>query len=335
MRRRFAIRPWIAALALAACAAAMPLASGAQSRDELETRIERERGRERSLAGGAAELGRLIARLDRDVALLERRRAAVAGELARARAELERTRASLRRQRARAATLRVRLIRDRRMLARRLVELYQAGRPDLVTVILSADGFADLLERREFLRRIRDQDERIVRAVGRARAAARRAAQRLTRLERGQERAAAAIELRRDAAASLAEAVAAKRARLARARAARLAALRHRRGARRRLERELDALRADEGSSGSRLGPSGRWAIPWAVVQCESGGQNLPPNHAGASGYYQIIPSTWKGFGGRTDHAYQASKAEQDRVAARIWRNGAGAHNWVCWSLVR
>jgi hypothetical protein len=67
---------------------------------------------------------------------------------------------------------------------------------------------------------------------------------------------------------------------------------------------------------------------------CESGGQNLPPNAAGASGYYQIIPGTWKGMGGSTPAAYLASKAEQDRVAAALWNGGAGASNWVCASLV-
>ena len=69
-------------------------------------------------------------------------------------------------------------------------------------------------------------------------------------------------------------------------------------------------------------------------MQCESGGQNLPPNSAGASGYYQMLPSTWHGLGGSTPHAYQASKAEQDRLAAKLWAGGAGARNWVCagWS---
>ena len=81
-------------------------------------------------------------------------------------------------------------------------------------------------------------------------------------------------------------------------------------------------------------GPGGPWAIPWAIVQCESGGQNLPPNFASASGYYQILASTWKLFGGAGPAAWKASKAEQDRVAAKIWNGGAGAHNWVCYSLV-
>ena len=60
----------------------------------------------------------------------------------------------------------------------------------------------------------------------------------------------------------------------------------------------------------------------------------MPPTHAGASGYYQFMQATWKGLGGSTKHAYQASKAEQDRLAARLWAGGAGAHTWVCASLV-
>ena len=84
----------------------------------------------------------------------------------------------------------------------------------------------------------------------------------------------------------------------------------------------------------SARGPGGPWAIPWPIVQCESGGQNFPPNWAGASGYYQIIPATWKGFGGSGPAAYLTSKAEQDRVATRIWNGGAGARNWDCFAIV-
>ena len=36
--------------------------------------------------------------------------------------------------------------------------------------------------------------------------------------------------------------------------------------------------------AGPTFGPSGGWAIPYAIVLCESGGQNLTPNSAGASG---------------------------------------------------
>ena len=94
------------------------------------------------------------------------------------------------------------------------------------------------------------------------------------------------------------------------------------------------AVSVPSSSVGPALGPSGGWAIPYAIVLCESGGQNLPPNSAGASGYYQILPSTWSSFGGTGPAAYLASKSEQDAVASRIWNGGAGASNWVCAGIV-
>ena len=55
-------------------------------------------------------------------------------------------------------------------LAQRLVELYQADTPDLVTVILNANGFADLLERGDFMQRVSEQDQQIITIVRTARA---------------------------------------------------------------------------------------------------------------------------------------------------------------------
>jgi hypothetical protein len=129
------------------------------------------------------------------------------------------------------------------------------------------------------------------------------------------------------------QAVAARRETLARVRAARAAALSATRASRRRVESRLRAVEAAMARAAG-LGAGGGWAIPWPIVQCESGGQNLPPNSAGASGYYQFMPATWKGLGGTGPHAYLRPKAEQDALAARLWDNGRGAHNWVCAGLV-
>jgi hypothetical protein len=136
----------------------------------------------------------------------------------------------------------------------------------------------------------------------------------------------------------MAAGVASRRQALERIRAARTAALAATRRSRRKVEKDLAAAeaavaRAAEAGAPASI-PKGGWAIPWEIVQCESGGQNLPPNHAGASGYYQFMPATWKGLGGKGPHAYLRPKAEQDAAAAKLWAGGAGAHNWVCYEMV-
>ena len=81
-----------------------------------------------------------------------RARRAVQADLDAKRAELARLQAELRAERARLVRLRTRLAQARAGARRSgCVELYQADTPDLVTVILNANGFADLLERGDFL----------------------------------------------------------------------------------------------------------------------------------------------------------------------------------------
>ena len=315
--------------------AALPLSSGAQSAGDLQQRIEGKRSTEQKLSADAATFGRIAARLARAIAIIERKRAAVQAQLDANERKLARIKADLLRERQRLARLKRRLAFSRKVLARRLREMYVAGKPDLVTVVLNSRGFADLLERGEFLRRIRDQDEEIIQAVRRARDASRRATVRLAKLRARQQRVTDAIRKQRDALASMGELLASRRADAQRVRARRAwprcttygAAA----SASRRSSRDCRASRTRPCPTS---GPAVPWAIPWAIVQCESGGFNHPPNWAGASGYYQIIPSTWSGFGGHGPAAWLAPKSEQDRVAALIWDNGRGARNWDCAYIV-
>jgi peptidoglycan hydrolase CwlO-like protein len=326
-----ALLPAVAAMALWS---ALPAGSGAQSAGDLQQRIDSKRSTEQRLSADAATFARIAERLARQVALIERRRAQVQAELDANERRLEAIKTDLRRERARLARLRARLDFSRRVLSRRLREMYVSGKPDLVTVVLSSRGFVDLLERAEFLRRIKEQDQHMIVAVRRARDASRRAARRLAVLRERQQRITDAVRKQRDGLASMEQLASSRRAAAERVRAARLAALRNARGSRRRLERELARLQSEQNAGMSHYGPGGPWAIPWAIVQCESGGVNHPPNWAGASGYYQIIPSTWSGFGGQGPAAYLASKGEQDRVATLIWDNGRGARNWDCAYIV-
>lgn len=60
------------------------------------------------------------------------------------------------------------------------------------------------------------------------------------------------------------------------------------------------------------------WAIPYYIVECESGGSYTASNPSGATGAYQLM------IGGGGD------PASQDAAAAALWNGGAGASNWTC-----
>jgi peptidoglycan hydrolase CwlO-like protein len=323
-----------------------PLFGGALSADlapavadpglgSLRSQAQQQRARERSLSGSIAALGQTISRLEGQLATLRQRSAEVQADLDRDQAKLDRVQSALRAQRARLARLRARLAQARRVLANRLVELYKSPEPELVSIVLSSRSFADLLERAAFVKRVQNQDQRIVNTVKNARHDATVAVGRLSRAEAKQGRLVALVQTRRNALVSMTSAATARHGTLTRTRAVRAAALTATRANRQRVEARIAKLEAAARAAAvSSPGPGGPWAIPWPIVQCESGGQNLPPNSAGASGYYQILPATWKLYGGSGPAAWKASKAEQDRVAAKIWDHGRGRDAWVCAGLV-
>src|SRR3954470_14685994 len=313
----------------------VPALSGAQSENDLRSRANRARARERGLAGDVERLGALVAKLRGDNEVIERRRAEVQAQLDADRVKLATLREDLRAERRRVVRLRARLRETRRILSARLVELYRSTPPDLVTVIMKAKGFADLLEQSTYVKAVGHQDQRVIHLVRRARVDAAAAVVRLAHDEARQQQITSAIEARRNALVGISASLQQRRAAVAQARAARAALLAATRADRQRIEKRIAALEAARARAAvASAGPGGPWAIPWPIVQCESGGQNVPPNSAGASGYYQILPSTWKLFGGAGPAAWRASKGEQDRVAARIWNGGRGAQNWVCAALV-
>ncbi len=323
---------------LAVLAAALTIDAGsAPGRDRADTlrrQVQSQKSRERSLQGAVAHLARLERTTAREVSILEQRVAAVQSDLNAAQARLTGTVARRDHQRARALRLRRRLAESREQLGTLLRERYAGGKPDVVTVVLQSDGFARLLETVDFIKRVQHQDAQILGTVRSARSASVAQKRVLAHLTVQRRDAAEVVQRRRDALGSIAAGLRARRAALSEAHAARVSALHTTRAGRGRAERALTKLLAERNRALHEAGPGGPWAIPWPIVQCESGGQNLPPNSAGASGYYQFLVSTWTGLGGSTPQAYLASKAEQDRLAAQLWNGGAGAGNWVCAALV-
>jgi hypothetical protein len=321
--------------ALLAVSLGVAVTAHGASEGSLRSKIHSGKVREQALGDAAAHLGRLERASAREVAIIEGRLADAQADLNAAQARLTTTQTKLAAERKRLARLRKRLTQSRALLTELLRQRYMATRPDIVSVVLDAHGFADLLERMDFLKRVEDSDTAIVDVVRAARRDAGHETVVLTKLESRRQAETIAVQRERDALAGMEAAAQARRNALAQARAARLAALHATRAGRRSAERTLRKLLADRARAAvDKAGPGGPWAIPWAIVQCESGGQNLPPNSAGASGYYQMMPATWAGLGGSTSDAYKASKGEQDRLASTLWNNGAGASNWVCAALV-
>src|SRR6185295_3940089 len=133
------------------------------------------------------------------------------------------------------------------------------------------------------------QDQRILDTVKDARSDALAQRRVLTRLATERRVAAEAVRRRHAALTAIAAGLQERRARLGAARRARAALLRGTRASRRSAERSLTRLLSERAQALKAAGPGGPWSIPWPIVQCESGGQNLPPNSAGASGFYQFL----------------------------------------------
>jgi murein DD-endopeptidase MepM/ murein hydrolase activator NlpD len=215
--------------------------------------IAAKRGRERVLASDIAAYSRRIGRLQGDITSLTRREVRLQADLDAQLGELARVLERLRQERLRLARLRARLAEAKRALSLRLVELYKSDKPDVVTVILESDGFADLLERTEFMQRVSDQDARIIARVKSARREAKATARRLDALEDRQRAVAAAIESRRDEVANVRGALVERRDDFAVARSGKERTLAGTREHRHDLEGDLKALTAASAQVESQL----------------------------------------------------------------------------------
>jgi murein DD-endopeptidase MepM/ murein hydrolase activator NlpD len=283
MRSRIAL---FAVLVLAPVAlwAGLPLVSTGQSGKaaKLDERIQAKRKTVERLKSKEGTLTKVIEQATAKIDTLQRHQDVLQTDLDRKRAELVRLQEDLRRTRARLAKLRAKLAHSRIVLGRRLVEIYQAGHPDLVTVVLNSKGFADLLERSEFMRRINDQDAQVITAVREAKTRAAAIAKRLATLEGRQQRVTTTVLERRNAVA---------RARLdvAGARAEKAAALRDVRGQRHETEKELAAMEREQarirgqlqGSAGPIKRGSGRFIWPMNGTFTSPFGMRWGRLHAG------------------------------------------------------
>jgi len=84
-----------------------------------------------------------------------------------------------------------------------LVSAYRQPDPDIVSVVLTAKGFADLLERADFLKRIARQNARIMDTARTSKARVARLTSKLARMQVRQQRIARELERKRDRALAI------------------------------------------------------------------------------------------------------------------------------------
>jgi murein DD-endopeptidase MepM/ murein hydrolase activator NlpD len=237
-----------------------PQGTAASLQQKIETtrgKIGKRKGTEKVLSSDIARWSSKIHRLQGSIETLQQREARVQADLDARRAQLAQTQSDLRSERARLARLKVKLRHGRTVLSERLKQLYMADRPDLVTVILNSNGFADLIERGEFLGRIQDQDNKIIKLVRDAKKDATATAARLDGLEARQSKLTALVQQRRDEVASVKNELIGTRVGYERTKAGKQAALGKVRSERHELEDHLDELQKESDKVQAQLAGSG------------------------------------------------------------------------------
>jgi murein DD-endopeptidase MepM/ murein hydrolase activator NlpD len=298
--------------------------------DTTRGKIGRRKGTEHVLTSDIQRWSSKISRLQGSISKLQTRQSRIQEDLDARRAELVQTQKDLRSERARLARLRARLAEGRKILSRRLAELYKADKPDLMTVVLNSDGFADLLERGEFLGRIQDQDNTVIKLVRDAKADATRTAKRLDKLEARQQELTAIVLKRRDEVAEVKNELIGTRVGYAQTRSGKANALRKVRSERKSLETHLSELQKESAKVQAQLRGPGPAGLPAGPIKGGSGRFIWPVNGTLTSPWCET--RSWEAchpgidIGVPTGTPIRA--ADGGRVAIAGWVGGYG--NYIC-----
>ncbi len=227
-----------------------PLSSRIESKQQ---EIERKKGRERVLTTTISSYTRRIDVLEGDISTLQTRQVRIEADLAAKRRELAGLQDRLRQERILLVKLRARLAEARAALSDRLVERYKADEPDVVTVILESDGFAELLERTEFMQRVSQQDARIIDRVRTAKAESVAAEKELQGLEERQRQVTAVVARRAQEVAAIKDRLVDRRQQYTSVKDDKTQALVSTRDQRQDLEGDLAALEKEQSAVLARL----------------------------------------------------------------------------------
>jgi cell wall-associated NlpC family hydrolase len=189
----------ICAIAAFAAAGAVVLGSVPAGAD-LNRKINANANRAEALRAAVAMESARIRRSSRGLARAQRRLRELQADTAAQRAELKRVKADFVRARDRLTRL-VNLQRNAtEALQTNLQASYRNGKPDIVSVIVNAKGFTDLLEQAEFLKRVAERNAKIMDIARTSRIAVAKQTKRLAAMQAREQKLADRLERRRDAA---------------------------------------------------------------------------------------------------------------------------------------
>jgi septal ring factor EnvC (AmiA/AmiB activator) len=333
LHRAFAAGLTCAAFGAAAFAVAP---AGAQNISDLESRIAAAKDEAGGLAADIDAKSAELAAAQAQAQAAAQREAELSATLARGEERAAELDTQVAESEAALAEARDRLDRALDALADRLIAMYKGDMPDETTLLLESDGFDDLATRTEYLKRIEEADSALAARVRILRAEVATQLEAVEAARAQQEAFNDQVAAARDQIASARAAAEQAASQLASARAAQQEALAGLQSNVDGWTSQVQKLRAAQQQEASAAAAQdevgdwvGDWAIPEAIVMCESGGNFDAVNpSSGAGGAYQILPSTWDLYGG-SGNPEDASPDEQHDIASQIWADSGGSA-WVC-----
>jgi len=310
--------------------------------DDKRQEIAKKKRKERALTSTISGYTSRIDRLQDDITELQTRQVRIQADLDAKREELARIQADLRRERIRLARLRAKLAAAKDALADRLVEIYKADEPDVVTVILEADGFEDLITRAEFVQRVGDRDELIIDRVKTAKADSERAEAKLDRLEERQRRVTAEVDRQLREVAAIKGRLVDRRADYQAVKDRKLQSLVSTQTDRRELEGHLASLEREQASIQARLANAagggsssssdssdgGAAPVPAGPVQQGSGSMIWPVNGTFSSPFGMRWGRLHAGVDLAAPEGTPIRAADSGRVVLAAYTGGYG--NYTC-----
>jgi murein DD-endopeptidase MepM/ murein hydrolase activator NlpD len=332
--RRAAITVAALALGVLVLASLAPPRSHGATLSSINAKIDSTRGklaharaREGALTTDITALSGRIRTLGGEIAALQRKEARAQAVLDKRRAQLARVQARYDVEYARYVRLRRELAKAQGVLADRIVAIYKSDDPDLLTVVLEADGFNDLLVRADYLSRIGKQDAAIVGRVKKLKGESQRKKELLEALKKQAEAAVAEIAARTRELADARAGIQARQADLSTARSAKRGSLTTVRDSRRELEEDLAAQEAASARIVGQLQGSGGPA-PAGPIRGGSGGFIWPVNGPVVSGFGMRWGRLHAGVDIAVPSGTPVRAAKGGTVAIAGWVSGYG--NYTC-----